>query len=202
MLIGKIPTVDDFNDLTAKLKAENKTQLKDLEAAASKVYANVEKAAKDKENAGEAFVAGIKATSDKDIDALAKALKGLAKNAGLPADTIVDYASDKAKEGRDYAETFAKQVQGKFDMAAKWLPVEEESAVKAASDISPSLGKIVKELLDEAKEKVGDLKDKAGDLKDKAGDLKDKAEDKAKDVKDKAQDVADKGKKEIEKAKK
>jgi hypothetical protein len=161
MLVGKIPSVDDFNDLTKKLKAEGKDKLKDLEAAASKVYKNVETAAKDQKNAGDAFVAGIKATSDDDLDALAKALKGLCRDAGLPADTVVDYARDKAKDGAKHAEQFAKQVQDKFDLAAKWLPVDEETAVKAASDISPSLGKMVKELLDEAKEKAGQVKDLA-----------------------------------------
>jgi len=193
MLIGKIPSVEDFNDLAAKLKSEGKDKLKDLEAAASKVYANVEKAAKEQDKTGDAFVAGIKATKDEDLDKLAKALKDLANSAGLPADTVIDYARDKAKEGKDYAEQYAKEVQDKFDLAAKWLPVDEDSAVKAASDISPSLGKIVKELLDEAKEKYGDLKDKAEDIKDKAAD-------KAGDLKKKGEDLADKGKKEVEKA--
>jgi hypothetical protein len=141
-----------------KIKEHSVDQLQDIEAAANKVYKNVESAAKDKKNTGDAFVAGIKATKDEDIDALAAAIKSLLKDAGLPADSVVDYAKAKAKDGRDSAEEYAKDLQGKFDLAAKWLPVDEETAVKAASGISPSLGKIVQELLDEAKDKVEDVK--------------------------------------------
>lgn len=159
--------------MAKKLKEEGKDKLKGVEDAASKIYKNIEAASKDKKLSADAFVEGIKKSKGEDLDELAKSIKGLLKDAGLPADAVVDYARDKAKDGADYAEQYAKEVQGAFDKAAKWLPVDEDTAVKTASSISPSLGKMVKELLNEMHHQADKAKDKLEEgkeaIKDKAG---------------------------------
>lgn len=145
--------------MAEKLKKEGKDAAKDLEKSAEKVYKSIQKASKDGKSGADAFVVGIKEAAPDDIEGLVKSVKDMLRSAGLPADTIVNYAVDKAQDGAEYAEEYAREFQTRFNQLAKWLPVDEDQAVKTVSSVSPALGNIVKELLNESKEQAGKASD-------------------------------------------
>jgi hypothetical protein len=60
MLIGYIPGKEDIDAYVNKLKAEGKEQLKQVEASASKILQEVEKARKDGKGQADAFLKGLK----------------------------------------------------------------------------------------------------------------------------------------------
>jgi hypothetical protein len=60
MLIGQIPSKDDLGNWVQKAKDIGKDQMKEVEAAASKVLKEVEKAKKDGKGQADAFLKGLK----------------------------------------------------------------------------------------------------------------------------------------------
>lgn len=190
-LIGKIPTEADFDKMIDRAKKESKAQLADLEKSANKVYNEVQKARKDAKTEGDAWVKSLHASAGDDLDNLVKELSKVAQSMGVPASAA--WIRSKADEGIKDAGDYAEYVREKFDMAARWLPVDQETAVKKVSQLSPSLGKIVNDMLtDEANLR------KEGENAIKKG--KAKAEDAVKDAKGKATDAVDKGKEKVDKA--
>lgn len=171
MLVGKVPNADDFNKYFEEAKKIGKDNLKQLDDAANQVYKHVEKAVKEDKNVGEAFVTGVKEATPEDVEKLITQLKSTAKEAGLPADWIENYLRKKAVDSIDSAEAWAREIEDKVRMVAKWLPVEQEDVVKNVSAVSPALAKIVDQLLTEVKQDG-----------DKAGKAVEKGAEKAKDA--------------------
>jgi dsDNA-specific endonuclease/ATPase MutS2 len=99
MLIGYIPGKEDIDAYVNKLKQEGKEQLKQVEASASKILQEVEKARKEGKGQADAFLKGLKqgasyrpqsygqeadtpAAAPADVDSLVQQLKEAAKKAG------------------------------------------------------------------------------------------------------------------------
>lgn len=61
MLIGKIPTKEDVDNLIKKAKDVGEEQLKEVEKSASKIMAAVDKAKKDGKSQADAYLTGLKA---------------------------------------------------------------------------------------------------------------------------------------------
>jgi vacuolar-type H+-ATPase subunit H len=60
MLIGQLPSKEDVDKLIAKFKEIGEQRLKDVEASASKVLEQVQKAKKDGKGQADAFLKGLK----------------------------------------------------------------------------------------------------------------------------------------------
>lgn len=187
MIAGSVPSTEELEKYVKKIKEEHADQLKQLEAAADKVYKSVEKAVKEGDDAGRAFVKGIQNATPEDVEKLVGDLKKTAQEAGLPANQIESWLKDKAKDSAAYAQ----QLQDQFNKFIDFVP-EPEAVVKQATALSPALGKIVEELVKEAQAKVEDGKK----VLEKGKKEVEKGADKAKKtVDDKAKKVDDKAKK-------
>ncbi|KAL1410542.1 hypothetical protein Q8F55_004555 [Vanrija albida] len=194
MIVGSVPSTDDLEKYVKKIKDEHADQLKQLEAAAAKVYKSVEKAVKDGDDAGKAFVKGVQNATPEDVEKLVADLKKTAQEAGLPADQIESWLKDKAKDSAAYAQ----QLQDQFNKYIDYVP-EPEVVVKQVTALSPALGKIVQELVNEAQDKVEDGKKALEKGKKEVEKGADKAK---KTVEDKVEKGADKVEKGADKAKK
>lgn len=153
-LVGKVPSADDFNKYVDDAKKLGKDKLKDLNEAAESIYKKVEKASKEGKNVGDAFVEGVKESSPEDINKFVDSLKKTAKDAGLPADAIESWVRSQAVDSIDSAQEWAKDIESKVNTAIKWSPVEPEDIVKSVTAVSPSLGKLLDELIKDAKNKA------------------------------------------------
>ena len=60
MLIGYIPDKADFDQMIKKIRSEAADQVKQLEAASSKVWQQVEKAKKEGKGQADSFLKGLK----------------------------------------------------------------------------------------------------------------------------------------------
>lgn len=160
--------MDDFNKYVDDAKKLGKDKLKDLNDAADKVYNKVEKASKEGKNVGDAFVEGVKETAPEDINKFVESLKKTAKDAGLPADAIEKWVRARAVDSVEGAEEWAKDLENKVNMAVKWIPVEPETVVTQVSAVSPSLGKLLGELIKDAKKKAEQGKNIVEEGADKA----------------------------------
>jgi hypothetical protein len=60
MLIGKLPSKEDVDRMITKAKDMGEDQLKQVEQAASKIMAEVNKAKKEGKGQADAFLAGLK----------------------------------------------------------------------------------------------------------------------------------------------
>ncbi|BEJ17889.1 hypothetical protein CspHIS471_0701570 [Cutaneotrichosporon sp. HIS471] len=174
VLVGKVPSMDDFDKYVADVKKLGEKQLVELNKAADKVYHKVKEASKNEKSVGDAFVDGIKETAPEDINKLVDQIRKTAKEAGLPADTIEGYIRASAVDNIDSAEKWARDVQSALVTTVKWIPVEVETIVEEVSSVSPPLGKLVDEVLKDAKNKaeVGEktAEDVAAKAKDAAKD--------------------------------
>ncbi|WVQ80522.1 hypothetical protein IAT38_002627 [Cryptococcus sp. DSM 104549] len=150
MLIGKIPDKADFDNLIKKAKDIGQDQLKEVEASANKVWEKVEKAKKDGKGQADAFITGLKEVAPGDVDALIKQLKEAAKKAGLPADTAESWLKSKIDDGKVDVDALGKQVEDKLRTAAKFLPAEPKEVVKQVEQVSPSLAKILAQVLEQS----------------------------------------------------
>jgi methyl-accepting chemotaxis protein len=166
-LVGKVPSMDDFDKYVADAKKLGKEKLGDLNTAADKVYKKVQAASKDGKSVGDAFVEGVKETAPEDINKLVDQLRQTAKDAGLPADAIESYLRSKAVDSVDSAEKWARDIEKTVTTAAKWIPVEPETVVEQVSSISPALGKLLDEVLKDAKNKAQEGKKVAEDAAEK-----------------------------------
>lgn len=166
-LVGKVPSMDDFDKYVADAKKLGKEKLGDLNTAADKVYKKVEAASKDGKSVGDAFVEGVKETAPEDINKFVDQLRKTAKDAGLPADAIENYLRSKAVDSVDSAEAWARDIEKTVTTAARWIPVETDTVVKQVSSISPALGKLLDEVLKDAKKKAEEGKKVAEDAADK-----------------------------------
>ncbi|BEI86851.1 hypothetical protein CcaverHIS002_0701970 [Cutaneotrichosporon cavernicola] len=171
VLVGKVPTMDDFDKYVADVKKLGEKRLADLNKAAEKVYHKVEKASKDGKSVGDAFVEGIKETAPEDINKLVDQIRKTAKEAGLPADTIEGYIRATAVDSIDSAEEWARQVEVALVTTAKWIPVDVETVVDQVSSVSPPLGKLFDEVLKDAKKKADEGKTATEDIAAKAKDI-------------------------------
>ncbi|OCF33443.1 hypothetical protein I316_04863 [Kwoniella heveanensis BCC8398] len=158
--IGKIPDKADIDALIKKAKDIGEDQLKQVEAAASKVLKKVEEARKDGKGQADAFLKGLKEAAPADVDSLIKQLKDAAKKAGLPADTAEAWLKSKAEDGKVDAEALSKQVEGRLKDAAEYIPGEPKDLVKQVEQVSPSLAKLLQQALQQA-----DIVDKDGNRK-------------------------------------
>ncbi|WOO77381.1 uncharacterized protein LOC62_01G000963 [Vanrija pseudolonga] len=188
VLVGKLPTSADFDDYFKKAEQYSKDQLKELDAAADKLYKQVEKAAQDKAAEGEAWVRGIAAAKPEDVDKFVTDLKNLSKEIGVPADAIDQWLRDRTEDGKLSTEKFAKEFQERIDQAAKWFPADSDDLVKKVSNVSPAVGKLFDQLIKEANENIERGKAEIAKAQKEAGGA--------------ASDAADKAKSEYEKGKK
>jgi flagellar biosynthesis/type III secretory pathway protein FliH len=60
MFIGQIPSKEDYEQFVSKLKKAGQEKTKEIEAAASKVMQEVEKAKKDGKGTADAYLKGLK----------------------------------------------------------------------------------------------------------------------------------------------
>lgn len=210
-LIGKVPTSKDFDQMINNFKKESESQLKELEKRANKVYVEVEKARKDTKTEGDAWVQGIKKGAPEELDALIDSFRDACKAIGVAPETMESYIKSKTEEGiKDTAE-YAAYVQDKFNSAVRWVPLEQDDIVAKVSTLSPSLGKLVNELMTEGSDKMKagkkalekgkkEAEGAVDDVKNKAGKAVDDAKDKAGKAVDKGKDVVKEGADKVEKA--
>lgn len=102
-------------------------------------------------------------------------IKDVAKSVGIPADQIEGYLKVKAKDSITNAQEWADSIQDNAETFIKWSPVGPDTVVEKISEFSPAMGKVVKELLQDAQGKLKQGKkilDKEGD---KAKDAIDKS---------------------------
>lgn len=175
-LIGKVPTSDDVEAYFQKIKEASKDQLKKLDDAANQVYKSIEKASKEGKNTGEAFVQGVTDATPDDINNFVQQVKDVAKSVGIPADQLESYLKVKAKDSINNAQEWADSIQNNAETFIKWSPIDGDTIVERVSEFSPSMGKVVKELLKDAEEKIK----KGKEVLDKEGDKAKKAIDKSK----------------------
>lgn len=192
-------------------KKESESQLKELEKRANKVYVEVEKARKDTKTEGDAWVQGIKKGAPEELDALIDSFRDACKAIGVAPETMESYIKSKTEEGiKDTAE-YATYVQDKFNSAVRWVPLEQDDIVAKVSTLSPSLGKLVNELMTEGSDKMKagkkalekgkkEAEGAVDDVKNKAGKAVDDAKDKAGKAVDKGKDVVKEGADKVEKA--
>ncbi|RSH89378.1 hypothetical protein EHS25_002490 [Saitozyma podzolica] len=150
MLIGQLPSKEDVDKLIAKFKEIGEQRLKDVEASASKVLGQVQKAKKDGKGQADAFLKGLKEAAPADIDDLIKQLKDAAKSAGLPADTAEAWLKAKVQDGKVDAEATAKQVEEKLRGAAKLIPGEPKDLIEQVKQVSPSIAELLKQAMQQA----------------------------------------------------
>lgn len=104
-----------------------------------------------------------------------KEIKDVAKSVGIPADQIEGYLKVKAKDSIENAQEWADMIQDNAETFIKWSPVGPDTVVEKVSEFSPAMGKVVKELLQDAEGKL-----KAGkEILDKQGDKAKEALDKS-----------------------
>jgi flagellar biosynthesis/type III secretory pathway protein FliH len=60
MFIGQIPSKEDYDQFVSKLKKAGQEKTKEIEAAASKVMQQVEKAKKEGKGTADAYIKGLK----------------------------------------------------------------------------------------------------------------------------------------------
>lgn len=128
MLIGKLPSKEDFEAMIKKAKEVGEDQIKQIEQAAGKILQEVNKAKKEGKGQTDAFLTGLKqgetvirnVTSDReilmrdfvaaptDVDSLVKQLKEAANKAGLPADQAESWLRHKAQDGKIDAEALVR----------------------------------------------------------------------------------------------
>ncbi|WVR06295.1 hypothetical protein IAU60_003325 [Kwoniella sp. DSM 27419] len=158
--IGKIPDKADIDAMIKKAKDMGEDQLKQVEAAANKVWKKVEEARKDGKGQADALLKGLKEAAPGDVDSLIKQLKETAKKAGLPADTAEAWLKSKMEDGKVDAEQLAKQLESRMKDAAQFIPGEPKDLIKQVEQLSPSVAKLLQQALQQA-----DVIDKDGNKK-------------------------------------
>jgi len=148
--VGMVPTKEDFDQYVNKAKSVGQDSLKEIETQSKKVLERVEKARKDGKSQADAFIAGLKDASPADVDSLISQLKETAKKAGLPADAAESWLRNKAEAGKVDAEDLAKQLQGRLQTVARFLPGQPKDLVNQVSQISPSLGQLLLQAMQQA----------------------------------------------------
>lgn len=156
MLVGQLPSKEDFQQYIDKAKKIGEEKLKDVEGTASKILQQVEKAKKEGKGQADAFLAGLKQAAPADVDTLIKQLKDAAKSAGLPADTAEAWLKSKAEDGKINAEELGKQVEDKLRQGARAIPGEPKDLISEVEKFSPSVAK----LLSQALQQVGVIDEK------------------------------------------
>jgi len=143
MLIGYIPGKEDIDAYVKKLKEEGKEQLKQVEASASKILKEVEKAKKDGKSQADSFLQGLKSAAPADVDSLIEQLKEAAKKAGLPADQAESWLKSKVKDNKIDAEALGNQVVDKLRTASKYIPGNPKDLIDQVNQVSPSTAKLL-----------------------------------------------------------
>lgn len=146
------------------------------------MYKSIEKASKDGKDKGEAFVKGITDATPDDLNNMIDQVKDMAKSVGIPADQIEHYLKVKAKDSITNAQEWADTIQNNAETFIQWSPVGPDTIVEKVSEFSPAMGKVVKELLDDAQDKLQagkEILDKEGDKAKKAIDKSDSSSSKS-----------------------
>lgn len=150
ILIGQIPSKEDYDQFVNKIKTEGEKKKKEIEASASKILQKVEQAKKEGKGTADAYLKGLKDAAPADVDDLIKQIKSAAKDAGLPADQIESWLKTKADDGKVDIESLMKQLEGKLRTATKFLPVEPKEVVSTVKQFSPSLAELLASTLKQA----------------------------------------------------
>lgn len=150
VLIGQIPSKEDYDQFVNKIKTEGEKKKKEIEASASKILQKVEQAKKEGKGTADAYIKGLKEAAPADVDDLIKQIKGAAKEAGLPADQIESWLKTKAEDGKVDVEAMVKQLEGKLRTAAKFMPVEPKEVVSTVKQFSPSLAELLASTMKQA----------------------------------------------------
>lgn len=150
MLIGQLPSSADIDGLINKAKSMGEEQLKQVEATASKILKEVEKAKKEGKGQADAFLKGLKDAAPGDVDQLVKQLKDAAKTAGLPADTAEAWLKAKVEDGKLDAEVMAKQIEDKIRTSAQLIPGNPKDLIDQVAKFSPSVAKLLAQAMQQA----------------------------------------------------